>query len=274
MLKFGSPLIPANISNLAMTSADRYFLQHFSTTTQVGLYSLSYNIGLVLNLVVQAIQLAWPANLFEIAKQSNPEQHFAIILTYYTLVVGFIGLAISVLAREVVIIMTTPEFYSAYIVVPLIVLSYILFGVRNITNTGLTIKNKMQYAPLIIMATTIINLILNYLLIPEYGMLGAAWATLISYLILAITQTAVNLHFLYIPYEYLRLAKIALSWGFVYASSLLVNTSSIWINLILKSILLLGYPIFLFVIRFYSQQEIQFIKDTVSRRVLHRSPPS
>jgi O-antigen/teichoic acid export membrane protein len=274
MLKFGSPLIPANISNLAMTSADRYFLQHFSTTTQVGLYSLGYNMGLVLNLIVQAIQLAWPANLFEIAKQSDAEQRFARILTYYTLIVGFIGLGLSVLAREAVIILTTPEFYSAYIVVPLIVLAYLFFGIRNITNTGLTTKNKMQYAPPIIMATTVLNLVLNYLLIPEYGMLGAAWATLISYIILALTQTAVNLHFLYIPYEYFRLAKIALSWGLVYALSLLINTPSIWINLILKSLLLLGYPIFLFVIRFYSHQEIQFIKDTLTRRVFQRSTPS
>jgi len=81
LLSFGVPLIPFGLSTQVLTYADRYFLKHFSTATEVGLYSLGYNIGMVLNLLVSAVQLAWPAQMFAIAKQPNAEKQIARILT-------------------------------------------------------------------------------------------------------------------------------------------------------------------------------------------------
>ena len=233
----------------------------------VGLYTIGYSIGLATNLIVQAVQLAWPAQMFEIAKLSDAKRRFSLTLTYYCLALGFASLAVSVLAREILVIMTTPAFYGAYIVVPLITLSYVFYGFRFMTTIGMSVKNKIRYSSIIIVGAAILNLILSFLLIPKYGILGAAWATLLSYLILAVINLRVDLHFMYIPYEYWRLAKIMVSWLVIYGLSLLINTPSIWINLILKTLLLIGYPLFLFGVRFYNHQEIQFIKDTFSRRV-------
>lgn len=274
MLSFGLPLVPGLVASLLMTSADRYILNRYTTTTMVGLYSLGYSLGLVINLIVQAIQLAWPAQMFEIAKQTDAKQQFSLTLTYYCLALGFASLGVSVLSREILAIMTTPAFFNAYIVVPMITLSYVFYGVRFMTTIGMAVNNKTKYASIIIVGVAILNLALSFLLIPKYGMLGAAWATLLSYIILAMINLWVDLHFMKIPYEYWRLTKIMGTWLVIYALSLLINTPSIWINLLLKSLLLLGYPILLLGIRFYSQPEIHFIKDTLSRRVFHRSAPS
>jgi len=271
LLNFGLPLVPGAIANLMMISADRYILNWYSTATMVGLYSLGYSIGMVINLIVQAVQLAWPAQLFEIAKLPDAKQRFSITLTYYCLVLGFISLAVSVLAREILVIMTTPEYYGAYIIMPLITLSYVFYGIRFMTTIGMYIRNKVKYSSIIIIGAAVVNLVFSFLLIPRYGMLGAGWATFISYLLLAVVNMRVDSRFIHIPYEYWRLTKIMVIWLGIYGLSLLINTPSIWINLVLKSLLLLGYPIFLIGIRFYSQQEIQFIKDTLSRRVFHRS---
>ena len=260
MLGFGVPLVPAGLSSLVMTSADRFFLQVFSTPAEVGLYSLGYNIGMVVNLIVGAIQLAWPAQLFVIAKQPDAERQFAQILTYYLFAIGFIGLGLSVLAREVLVIMTTPRFYGAYVVIPLIVLSYIFYGIRFMTNIALPIQDKMKYMPPIIIGSAILNLGLSYILIPRYGMMGAAWATAISYLILVVVQTAVNLRFWYIPYEYKRIAKISLVWGGVYGSSLLIRTPSVWLSSGLKVALLTTYPFLLYALHFYEKQELATFK--------------
>lgn len=260
MLHFGVPLIPAGLSSLLMTSADRYFLQHFSTTTEVGLYSIGYKIGLIMNLMVQSVQLAWPAHMFAIAKEPDAEQKFSKMLTYYLVVFGFIGLVLSVWAREVLTIMTTPEFYAAYTVVPLIVLSYIFYGVRFITNTGLATQNKMKYMPPIIIGSALLNLYLNYLLIPRYGMMGAAGATVLSYLVLVIVQTAVNLHFWHIPYEYKRIAKIVLVWGIIYSSNLLIQSKLLWLNIALKLVLVGLYPLLLYLLNFYENRELATLK--------------
>ncbi len=274
LLNFGLPLVPGAIAALMLVSADRYILNRYSTTTMVGLYSLGYSIGMVINLIVQAVQLAWPAQLFEIAKLPDAKQRFSMTLTYYCLALGFISLAVSVLAREILVIMTTPEFYSAYIILPLITLSYVFYGIRFMTTIGMYIKNKVKYSSFVMIGAAIFNVLLSFILIPRFGMIGAAWATFISYFLLALVNITVDSRFMQIPYEYWRLTKIVAIWLLIFGLSLLINTPSIWINLILKSLLLLGYPIFLFVIRFYSQQEIRFIKDTLSQRAFHRSAPS
>jgi O-antigen/teichoic acid export membrane protein len=261
MLSFGIPLVPVGLSSLGLTIADRFFLQHYTTTAEVGLYSLGYNIALVINLMEQAFQLSWPPQMFTIAKKSDAEHQFARILTYYLLVFGFIGMALSVLSREVLTLMTTPRFYPAYKVVPLITLSYIFAGIRHITNVGLATKSKMKYVPPIITGSALLNIGLNFLLIPTHGMMGAAWATVISYFALVTVQIMVNHHFWPIRYEYDRIAKITLMWGMVYGISLLIRTPYLWLNLSLKLGLLVAYPFFLYPLRFYESMEVNVIKE-------------
>jgi O-antigen/teichoic acid export membrane protein len=260
MLKFGIPLVPVGLSSLLLTMADRYFLKHFSTIDQVGLYSLGYHIGMVMLLAENAFQLAWPPHRFAIAKQPNAKHQFARILTYYLLAFGFLCMALSLLAKELLMIMATPKFYPAAAVVPLIALSYIFSGVRHMTNTGLAIMNKNYYVPPIIVGSALLNLGLNYILIPPYGMMGAAWATILSYLIFVIVQTLVNLHYYYIHYEYGRMAKLALTWGIIYGVSHLIQTPSLWINIGLKCLLLFAYPFVLHGIRFYEKKELESLK--------------
>jgi O-antigen/teichoic acid export membrane protein len=261
MLRFGAPLVPGNLASFAMTSAEQYFLQRFATTSDVGLYSLGYKIGLGVNLVVQAIQLAWPAQMFEIMKEPDAERQFAKILTYYLAGLGFISLALSVLAREMLILMTTPKFYSAAVVVPLVVVSYVLYGIRFMTNMGLFKVNKTQYASLVIFGTALLHLGLNYWLVPTYGMMGAAWATVTSYGILAVCSVGLNLYFWHIPYEYGRIVKIGLAWGLVHAASLLTQNFSTWLSIGVKSALLLAYPLLLYVLHFYQEKELDVLKD-------------
>jgi O-antigen/teichoic acid export membrane protein len=260
MLSFGVPLVPFGLAHFVITYVDRYFLQHFSTAAEVGIYSLGYNFGMVIMLFVGSIQLAWPAQMFTLAKQPNAEWQFAKMLTYYLLVLGFMALALSVLAYEVLAIMTTPKFYEAYSVVPFIALSYVLYGAVYMTNTALETQSRIKYMSPIIVICAALNLVLNYLLIPHYGMMGAAWATVITYLALVVIQTAVNLHFWFIPYEYWRIGKIILVWGTIYGASLLIQTPSIWLNGSLKLVLLVTYPFFLYLLRFYKEQELGALK--------------
>lgn len=260
MLSMGVPIVPANLSSLAMTSADRYFLQHYSTSTEVGLYSVGYKIAMVVNLAVQAVQLAWPAQMFAIAKRPDAERQFARLLTYYLAGIGFAGLALSVLAKEALTIMATPRFYGAYAVVPLVALSYIFYGVRFMTSTGMSIRNKMGYMAPTVFGAAVLNLVLNYLLIPGYGMMGAAWATVIAYFALLVVHVIVNQHYMRIAYEYRRISRIALVSGLIYGVSLLIRTPSAWVNGGLKVGLLATYPLLLYAFRFYEKEELAAIK--------------
>jgi O-antigen/teichoic acid export membrane protein len=213
MLRFGLPLIPANVFGLSMASSDRYILQHYRTTAEVGIYSLGYTIGQIVAFFVNAIQLAWPAHMFEIAKLPNAERQLARMLTYYCAVVGAISLGVSLFAEEILRVMATAEYYESARVVPWVAGASALWGLSFMVNSGLTTQDKMKYSGLLVTVVAIVNLGLNFWLIPRYGMMGAAWATLVSYALLAVVQTAANQMFWRIPYEYGMLASMGALWG-------------------------------------------------------------
>lgn len=261
MLRYSAPLVPGNLASLVMTSADRYFLQHYASTSEVGLYSLGYKIGLVMNMIIQAVQLAWPAQMFEIMKEPDAERKFSRIFTIYIVGLGFISLGFSVLARELLVVMTTPEFYSASTIIPMVLLSYLFYGARFMTNMGLVRENKLKYASLVIFGTAVLNLGLNFWLIPRYGMLGAAWATFISYAVLLLAHMYVNARFWPISYEYKRIAVVALVWVIIYFASMQINSPKVFYNIIFKSGLMLSYPILLYVFRFFKDEEIEKIRQ-------------
>ena len=271
MLNYGVPIMPVAIASIALTSSDRYFLQHYASNTEVGIYSLGYKLGMVVSMMVRAINLAWGAQLFVIAKQPNAELKYSRILTYYLAALGFVGLVISVLSREALHILTSPAYYDAYTVVPLIVLSYIFFGAMYMTNIALPVQGRTKYNTPIVIGAAVLNLGINAVLIPPFGMMGAAVSTVLSYLALLIVQAAVNLHFWYIPYEYGRIARLGVAWAVIYGVSLLIQTPSPWLGGALKGVLLLLFPVLLYILGFYSDEELKLIRRTAGK-LLKRLP--
>ena len=256
LLVFGVPLVPFGLSRMVLTSADHYILLYFSSTEEVAVYSLGYKLGMVMNLIVQAVQLAWPKQMFWIAKQADAEHFLSKLVTNYISIVGFIGLVLSVLARDILRIMTTPSYFEAYKVVPFAAISYILYGIGFMVNSGVETRNKVKYIVPVIGFVAIFNIALGILFIPRYGMMGAAWVTLVSYLIQTVVQIIINIRVWYIPYEYGRILRIGLAWILIYELSLLFFTSSIALDIVVKSVILLAYPILMIIFRVYKFEEI------------------
>jgi O-antigen/teichoic acid export membrane protein len=262
MISFGIPYVPSNLAAWIMTIADRYFLQFLSTSTELGLYSMGYKFGMVIYaLVVSPFALAWGPFLWSVAKEKNAKEIYSSVLTYFVLIGMFIALVLSVLSREVLMIVATPPFYSAYEVVPLIALSYVLFGCFSILAVGILLQKKTKHVPLITGAGAVMNLGLNYLLIPRYGMMGAAVATVISYLLLPIGSYFVSRRYYPIKYEWGRVAKIFIAAALVFVGSLFIKNDSTIIAGLFKLLSLLGFPLLLFAFRFFKPEEIQKTKE-------------
>jgi O-antigen/teichoic acid export membrane protein len=265
MLGFGLPLIPANLASWILTSADRYFLLFLSTQDELGLYSLGYKFGLIIRvLIVGPFTIAWAPFFWSIAKEKNAKEVFSSVLTYFVLVGMFVALGISVLSKEVLMVMTTPSFYDAYKVIPLIALSYVLYGCYFVLSIGIDLKKKTKYLPFIVGISAIINFALNYILIPHYGMMGAAIATLISYLMLPIASYSVSKRYYPIKYEWSRITKIFFAAVLIYvACSYITNESAIIAGLIKTMTTLLAYPVLLYAFKFFTPKEIQKGKELI-----------
>ena len=180
-LKYGLPLIPHCLCWWVLDLSDRIILQKFVALSQVGIYSLGYNIGIGMELIVSAFNKAWVPFLFSTAKKNkDAPQIFSKLSTYYMMVILFVGLAISLFSREIIQILATPKFYEASKVVPVIVLSFIFIGMYLMVTNQIFYEKKTAYLTFISAIGAVTNIILNFLLIPKYGIMGAAYATLLS----------------------------------------------------------------------------------------------
>lgn len=269
MLAFGLPLVPAGLGSWILTLSDRYFLQFMSTSSELGLYSLGYKLGLVVNaLVVGPFITAWSPFAFAVWKEKNAKQIYSRVFTYFFLVTMFIALVLSCLSNEVLGLMATPAFHGAYKVIPLIALSYVIYGSYEVLSVGIGLMAKTKYSALIVAIAAIVNLGLNYLLIPDFGMMGAAGATLASYLLLAISSYLVSRRFYTVDYDWGRVAKIFFAAAIVFSGSFFISDTygvvhSYVIVGVFKLLALLTFPVLLYFFGFYQPEEIKKAKEII-----------
>ena len=256
VLKFSIPLIPASLGMFVLHFSDRYFVKHFCSLSDVGIYSLGYKFGFILSvIVIHPFNLIWQTYMYEIAKKPNSGEILGRVLTYFAFALIFAGLLVSVPIKEILRIIAAPPFYGAYAVVPLIAFAYVMSGINVVFQAGLFIKNETKWIGLITFSSAILNLICNYFFISNMGIMGAALSTFVSFLFMAGGTFYFSYKVYPIEVEYLRIAKLIGLALLVFAVSRYVEFDSIIPSLMLKTILILIFPFILFIINFFNQTE-------------------
>lgn len=256
LLRFGLPLIPAALAYWALNLSDRFFLQKYADFSQVGLYSVAYSIAAVLHMVMGWFNTAYAPYCYSIAREPDADRVYARVTLYSLTLMTLIGLGLSLFAREALALLTPPAYHSAATVVPLIVLAYLFFELYYLLSFGLDLTKKTGYAPFIIGASALVNLCLNLILIPRFQMLGAAVATVISYMLLPIIEYPIVRRLYPVPHEWGRLAKLFVVSVGVYLVGVLLKTGHVWIDLAVGSALILVWGVILYLLGFFSQREL------------------
>lgn len=261
LLKYGFPVVFGSLGNWSLNLSDRFFLQRSHALHDVGIYSVGYSISSVVSLLTSSFSVAWGPFMFSISKKENAKSVYARVLTYFVLVSGFISLIISLFAQDMLKVMTTPDFVSAYMVVPLITLSYVFGGMYQIIGLGLALSDQLKYHPLIIAVAALINLLLNYLLISPYGMMGAAISTAASYFIMPTVQVFIAQKYYPVDYEFSRIFKIGLACLLTYLAGIHIRGESIFINFVVNCTLSLLWLGLLYLLGFFYQSELSRAKQ-------------
>lgn len=255
-MRYGLPLVPASLAMFSLQFSDRFFLRHFSDMSSIGVYSLAYKFSLILSfLLTEPFWLAWSALMFPIAKRDDSESVFSQVLTIYTLTAFFLGLGISLLVSPVIRIMSTPSFYRAEKAVPVLILGFIALGIFYVLNTGVYVTKKTSYCAVNVGAAAIINLILNRLLVPQYGMLGAAWATSLSFITLSLVSWLTNQAVYPVHYNLFRQASIVEISVLLYLIGIHIPVYPLWSCFLFRSLLTLLMPIALYALGFFTPKE-------------------
>ncbi len=270
MLSFGLPLIPSSLANLVVLVSDRYFLRFLATLSDTGLYSLAYRFSSIPGyFIAYPFMQVWSTRRLEIYKMENSEKVMGKVFTYFCVFIVAAGLAVSVLSKDVIELISDPKFWPAYKTVPILVLAQVIVSFFQHFNIGLLIEKKTQYFTYIDLFNAVINLGLNYYLISWLGIIGAALATLISYSLRVLLVYIVTLPIYSIHFESLRVLKLFISAGLIYSISTFLDTSRLWIDIGLKTMLLLVFfPLSLMILRFFSKVEFEAFKNLFVKRQL------
>lgn len=184
IFSFGFALIPYALSNQIIISSDRILIKNLCSNSDAGLYGFAYNISLILSMIINATNAAWIPIFF---KNYNKKQYKEINKKFkiYTLIVFYVILTFILFNKEFVQLISNERFHSSIGIIHVLAISHIFIFLFTIYSQFFLYKRKIGGLLIVSLLSASINIILNYLLIPQYGYKVAAFTTLISYFILS-----------------------------------------------------------------------------------------
>lgn len=201
MLIFSAPLVFSGVAVWVSLYVDRMMISYYLTVEEVGLYGIGYRLASVAALIMVGFKSALTpliyANYHKPSTPSDLEKIFRFFL-YFSLL---LFLFISLFSLEILQAFTTPPFYSASVVVVYLVPA-ILLQSMYIFSPGISIEKKTKFIIWINFTGCVLNIIFNYLLIPIYGISGAAVATMIGYGVVFALYTIIGNKFYPIPHRW------------------------------------------------------------------------
>jgi O-antigen/teichoic acid export membrane protein len=188
-LAYCLPLIPTALSCWVVAISDRYVIAYFLGISSVGIYSAAYNIGFMIGMFMSPIGITLLPTIFNLYENNKIEElktHLKYALKLYLMFAIPSLFGLSILSRSLLLSLTTSEFVSAYLVVPIIAFGTIFYICGGTISNVLAALKKTKVMMWVNIAGGSINLILNIILIPIIGITGAAISTLITFLFMGV----------------------------------------------------------------------------------------
>ena len=199
---------------------------------------------------------------------------YSTVSTYVVAVLVLLVAGLCAVARDLIRLTTTPQFHQAANVTPWIALGVMFQGLYLVGSIGIVITKRTTRYPIATGLAAAASLAANWVLIPRYGVLGAAWANAIAYATLAAVTVGFSLHLYPIRYEYGRLLRIAAAGAVAYLIPvvLLPHVRLPLVGIVMNGVtVVIGYGIALFATGFFHPGEIRALQD-IRRRALQRAP--
>lgn len=263
LFAFGLPYMPSTLSVVLMDTIDRVFIERLMGVDAVGLYQNGAKLGMFMALFVTAFRFAWHPFFLSTSKQDDARDIFAKVFTYVITACGVVFIFFSLFIENIVRLhigrfsLIGQIYWESTIVVPVIFLAYIFYAAYLNFLIGIYLYKKTRYLPFITVGGMLGNLVALYFLIPVMGIMGAAWARLIAYVIMAVALYLVSRKLYPVSYEWTRILKLAVIISVVFfIGQIGTVASSLWLKILLFS----GLPVALYITGFMDPRELNKMK--------------
>ncbi len=209
MNQFGVPLVPSGLMLWALSFSDRFFLIRITGRAEVGLYEIGVRLASANVLLLTAFRTAWPAFAYSIEDDREARTTYGFVLTYLVVVASWVSLALGLLSPWLVHLLTTPRFYEGSRVVAPLSFAATAFAGYLVVSIGVGRVRRTQFNWVVTGVAAAADIALNLVLIPPYGMMGAAIAEAAACTVLFVGMTLRAQRLYPVPYQWRRVGIAA-----------------------------------------------------------------
>ena len=249
MYYFGAPLIFTTIAGTLLTIADRIIIEIYGQLSDLGIYTMAYKIGSLSNLlIIGSFSLGFLPIAFKKFGDANFDRFYSKMFTYFIGITILVTLVVSLFSKEGIklISSTNPDYWLAVNLVPFIAYMFLFKALTNYISYIFLLTKHTKYQAYVTIAGMVINISLNFLLIPKYNMQGAILATGISYICMTIMTYIMAQRNYRIDYEFKRISVLMVSCAVFIAIGVFFNDLNLLNRIIIKTALTVGYTVFVF----------------------------
>ncbi|HEY9634156.1 MAG TPA: oligosaccharide flippase family protein [Coleofasciculaceae cyanobacterium] len=266
MLGFSIPLVFSSISVWVALYIDRIAINQLMTLSDVGIYGIGYRFASVAGLFLIGFQGALTPLIFHNYEKPDTPKELARVFRYFLALVLPMIVGISVFSHEILSLFTTPDYYAASQIIPLLALAIILSNMYIFT-PGIDLAKKTLIIAVVNIISAIANTILSFTLIPYLGISGAALATLLSAAATFAIYMKFSQKFYYIPHQWNKIISAT-----IVATFLGITGFAIGAILVFPKLLILTIKFFLIIVCIgllsYLLLDIQELKTLTQSMIL------
>ncbi len=183
-LRISVPLIPHALMAVALVVADRFILQHYRPLSEVGLYALAYNIGMIMTLFTASLTRAWTPLFYSMLRQGEGDRKsIAEILTDIVIILSLVAVAGVLLAPLCIRWFFATPYWPVAKLVPVVLGAYLCHSLFALLQLSVIQARRTPLVSIVSGVALALNIVLNLVWVPTYGMTGAAYATLAAYIV-------------------------------------------------------------------------------------------
>lgn len=249
LLAFGAPLMIGGFSMFILNNGDRYFLQVFRTSSELGVYGVGYRLGTVaLALLMYPFTKIWSVTMVDISRQPDGPTQLGRIATYLIGACIFTTLGLSLFGSFIVKLLAERSYWGASRLIPIVGLAYVFYAWSVVMDASFYVTKRTVFKIYDITLAGCVALALYWLLIPRYGMMGAAWATVGGFASFLGFKAIFAQRIFRIEYEGARIAWLFFIGVILYVTGAHLPNSPNWAAVATRILALVAFPAFVWLL--------------------------
>ena len=253
MLLYGVPMLGTELAYGLLNTGDRYIIQYLMGSDKLGEYAAAYNLCNIINGVIAlSVAMAVRPMYLRIWAEEGEEktQNFIeMSIRYYCLAAIPIVFGLTAIADDLIRLLASEKYLSGSVVVPYVMLGFAIYGSSVIIAAGIYIYKQSINLMVFVIGTVVLNIALNFALIPFFKLEGAAMATLISFSALTAMMYIYSVKYLYIKIPAKKISIYCVASMIMYFVITQISLGSNLYNLLSKVMVGIAlYAIIIFIV--------------------------